>query len=123
MTHAKEDTFDAAVERYIATLYPGAEVDYQVYLPSSGRYCDFVVTRETPDSVPDLTYAVETEDDFDGVIASVGQAAMYAGHFERGVPVVAYPVDHVQQPELANLRRQTRVLLLEVPREYWEAET
>lgn len=119
MTHIGElEGFDAACRDYILDLYPGADVKYQVYLPDSGRRCDFTVRRETPSDAPDVVYAVETEDTFGGVISSVGQVEMYAGHFERGVPVLLFPEGHHQQPELACLRLSTPVLLLEVPKQY-----
>lgn len=119
MPHINElDGFDAACRDYLRELYPDAELGYQVYLPDSRRRCDFVVTRQTPGDAPNVVYTVETEDTFDGVIASIGQAEMYAGHFERGSPVVLYPEGHYQQPELACLRSHSPALLLEVPASY-----
>ena len=119
MTHLNElDGFDAACRNYIRDLYPGADIEYQAYLKRSGRFVDFAVTREMPGDQPDVVYAVETEDDFAGVIKSVGQAEMYAGHYPTGVPVLLFPEGHYQQPELSMIRETTPVLLLEVPKRY-----
>lgn len=108
--------FDAACREFLRDCYPDADLEYQVYLPESQRRCDFVVTREV-DGVT-VHYTVETEDDFNGLISSVGQAEMYAGHFGNGVPVLLFPEGHYQQPELACIRQQSPVLLLEVPASY-----
>lgn len=120
MTHMNElEGFDAACRDYLRDVFPpDAEMAYQAYLPESARRCDFVVSQQTPGDQPNIVYAVETEDDFEGVIKSVGQAEMYAGHFERGIPVVVFPEDHYQHPELDYLRMKSPVLLLEVPRRY-----
>lgn len=123
MTHLNElEGFDAACRDYLRDLFPGAEMDYQKYLPQSTRFIDFLVVREMPgDDRADAYYVVETEDTFDGVVESIGQVQMYAGHFGFGaevVPIILFPEGHVEQPEFDYLRGITNVLLQQVPPNY-----
>lgn len=123
MGHLGElDGFDAACRDFLRDLYPGANIEYQAYLKRSGRFADFAVTREMPGDQPDVVYAVETEDDFSGVIKSIGQAELYAGHYPTGTPVLLFPEGHYQQPELSMLQEGTPVLLLRVPERYEPSE-
>lgn len=104
--HTDERTFDRAVETWLHDTFPQARVDYQVTFADTNRRADFVVEQTTPDGSDSLFYVVETEDDFAGLIESVGQALLYAAHFEHAVPIIAVPQDHFQQPEFHMLRDQ-----------------
>lgn len=123
MTHKGERGpagFDADVADFLETVFPDREITYQLHLPQSGRFVDFCVSIQTPEPIADIHVIVETEDSFDGMLESVGQLLMYAGHFIHPVPVLAYPEGHIEEPEfgfLAQSRASAPVMFLAVPQE------
>lgn len=113
--HTPENTFDRAVERFLCDAFDATDeqLAYQPRLSETYRMPDFLV------QLPDVTFAVEVENDFEAAFEGVGQAICYAGHFEHGVPVVVLPEGHVEQPEYDLLRQQAEsVQFYEVPKEY-----
>lgn len=114
--HTNERTFDRTVEEFLHDAFPDSRIDYQVTFEETRRRADFVVERDMgPDAEP-MIYVVETEDDFAGLIKSVGQVLLYAAHFDYAVPIIAIPEDHFRQPEFEMLREQASMIrFVEVP--------
>lgn len=116
MPHAPENTLEAAVEQHVQAVLSPEDLAYQVHLPDTGREADFVAVQTTPPNTSNLVYAIEVENDWEAVMKGVGQALLYAGHFDRGIPVVAFPEGHVEQPEYDDLRAQAPgIIFMEVP--------
>lgn len=68
-----------------------ADVEHEVYL-DSGRWVDFVART------PFTTYAIEVEDNWEGVYSGIGQAIGYAAEL-GGEGIVVLPADAVEDPE------------------------
>jgi hypothetical protein len=105
-------------------------VEHEYYFDAN-RYADFVV-RLTPDRNDtdwdeSLWWGVEVENDFNSATEGIGQAAMYAGllTIEKGhdnvSPVVIFPDDAIEQPELAAMRRHAQIVIF--PTGYASNET
>lgn len=108
MTHAPENTLEAAVETHISDILNPDDIWYQVTLPETDREADFIFVHKVPDrEQPDIIHTVEVENDWESILEAVGQAHLYAGHFDRAIPCVAIPKGHIEQPEYDYLRGQT----------------
>lgn len=106
-THEPEDTFTDKIERLYRDRYGDDAVERNRYLDETGRYCDLWV------QTPDVTLAVEVENDADSIITGVGQTELYAAHSPRAVPVVIVPDGHVDQPEWEFYRERSPVVCFE----------
>ena len=109
MTHVSETSLGDATRDALHGAFGVDGIESQVYLDASGRYADFVARRG------DVVYTVEVENGWESVTDAVGQACLYAGHYDDAVPVVAFPEGHADQPEFDLLRQQVpQVRFLEV---------
>jgi len=113
MTHVSETSLGDAVREALFDAFGVDTIEGQAHLDQTDRFADFIARRS---GAQDIVYAVEVENDAESLTTGVGQAQLYAGHFATGVPVVAIPENHVDQPEFDFLRDQTpgvRYLLFE----------
>jgi hypothetical protein len=106
-THEPEDSFTDRIERQYRDRYGDDAVERDRYLDETGRYCDLWV------QTPDVTLAIEVENDAESVITGVGQTELYAAHDPRAVPVVIVPDDHIDQPEWLFYQQRTSVVCFE----------
>lgn len=94
MTDKSESAFVDKVEAELAYIYGANNVNRNVYLEDTGRYCDLWV--ETPARVQDL--AIEAENDFESAFGGASQALLYAYQLDAH-PIVIVPPGHVEYPE------------------------
>lgn len=103
MTHENERKFGDRIEEELNTRFGRTNVRREVYLQDTRRYADFLVEGELQD------YAIEVENDWEACLKGVGQAILYANHFDNCKPVVVVPKGHVEYPEVTKLREDILV--------------
>lgn len=108
MPHQYEDNFHEDVAGYLESHFGEDNVDHELYLPQTGRYCDFWVTGPLTD------YAIEVENDWEAAIQGVGQSLLYAAHAANTIPVVIVPDGHIEEPEASLYRQRAGVAILEL---------
>lgn len=106
-THEPEDSFTDTIESLYRDRYGEDAVERDKYLDETGRYCDLWV------DTPDVTLAIEVENDAESVITGVGQVELYAAHSPRAVGVVIVPDDHIDVVEWEFYRERSPVVCFE----------
>lgn len=104
MTHVPEDEFQSRAKQHLVEWFGEENVEREVFLPDSYRFADFIVQGDM------TTWAIEAENDAASVVAGVGQAFLYAAHFDMASPAVVVPADHTEEPEISMLRRYIPVI-------------
>lgn len=108
MTHESEKSYTDRVEECLIDEYGEDNVEREHYLEESGRYADFKV------DTPVTTLLIEAENDFEAAFKGVGQALLYAAHYEDASPVVILPPEHIKEPEAEMLSRHVPIVELDV---------
>lgn len=108
MTDESEAAFAERVEAWLDETFGQGSWQAQTVLED---------TRRRPDYWVDLgcvAVAVEVDNDFEGAVAGVGQALLYAAHAPNVWPLVVIPADHGDQPELELLQERAPVAVIEL---------
>lgn len=117
MPHTDEPPITERAAAQFRERYGADNVEQEVYLEESGRYCDIVVDARERGGVlePDY-YVVEVENDPDEAIYSVGQTLVYEEEVDDEnvsvEPVIVVPDGHTEDPEMEHLEDDVRFVEL-----------
>lgn len=104
MTDESETNFSEEVSDQLVDYFGEEHVYENVYMAETRRYADFIV------ETPFFRLAIEVENNWEAAIKGIGQAQLYAAHYNDAIPVVIVPEGHIESPEYEYLRNQVLIL-------------
>jgi len=105
--HVSEDDFHDALYDWWVSQVGEDNVESEVYQSEPYWFVDLIVHRS------EVTWYIEIENDRNSIRKGAGQALGYAADHPDGEPMVIVPAGHVEEPDVARLRKSQAVLVKE----------